>query len=204
MRVPRRAVLAAALAAAVFTPSATAQLARLYVGASPTNLLADFSQVFWASGSTPGTFFFLAPFGTTSAKRFEFGMFEWTSDAMMNAWYPAGWRTARFTFTQWTYLPGAPCASMPNATLPVVHGGIDSTYDYGPPLYTGPIVGLNMPLPGWVLGNASVPYVDGNSSAAYPERFALFLEDYFGNSLTACVGSTPVDWVAVEVQLSVL
>ncbi len=202
MRKQFRFATAAATALLLCSP-AEAQPTRLNFAGQPTNLLADFSQLFWAPSST-GSFFLLAPFGGTTAQRYPFGMFRWNGHPMMQAWFPGGWWEVRFSFPQWAYLAGAPCAMQAPPHLPTVHGGIDSTYDYGPPLFTGPITGIHQPLPGWVLGTSSVPWVGGNSATAIDETFALFLEDYFLTSLTACTGGTPVDWVAVEVNLSLI
>jgi len=196
---------AALFTAVVLGSPLSAQLTRLQFGGLPTNLHADFSQVFLAPGTTPGSFFFLAPFSGTPAGRFEFSMFNWDGHPMMQSVYPGGWYEARFQFPQWAYLSNAPCGLQPAVGNLLPHGGIDSTYDYGPPLFTGPVRATHQPLPGWVLGDVGVPGgVSGNPFTAANETFALFLTDYWNDSLNACAGGTPVSWVGVEVQLSLV
>ena len=196
--------LLASLALTWMALSAPAQSTRLSVGPVPTNLRADWSQVFWAPTSAPDEFLLLAAFSGSPSDRFPFHMLEWDGHIFMQAWYPNGWFEVRFAFPEWAYLSNAPCAVQPPPHLPVAHAGIDSIYDYGPPLYTGPILGINQPLPGWARGDASVPYVGGHPSDPTSETFALFVTDYPGTMLNACTNGAPISWVAVRVRMTLV
>jgi hypothetical protein len=199
---PMRIGFAAVLASLCAT--APAQLSQVRFGGLPTNLFADFARAPLVAGSVPDEFFVLAPFPGNPATQFQFGMFLWDSHPGMQLVYPGGWYEVQFHFVQWAYLSTAPCGLQPAPGQTIPHGGIDSTYDYGPPLYTGPVLGVNAPLPRWVLGNVAVPLLRGNPSTLAFETFALFLEDYFHAPLNACIGGTPVTWVAVQIRFNLV
>lgn len=195
----RTACLGAALAGSV-----AAQLPQVFLGNTPTNLHADFGGVFWAPGTAPGEFYVLARFANTPPDLFAFDAFGWISHPVMQTYHPGGWIEVQFHFPEWAYLSGGPCALQPAAGNVVPHGGIDSTTDFGPPLATGPVTGVHVPLPGWVHGTSS-RFVGGHpTTAVFGETFALFLRDYFGNPLTACQGGAPVDWVAVRIRIALV
>ncbi len=185
--------------------SLSAQFTRLTFGAAPTNLRADLAQVIVSPAAAPGELYLLAPFGGQPAQRFPFTMFWWNAHPWMDYQFPGGWWEVRFSFVQWAYLSAGPCGLQPAPGAVVPHGGIDSLYDYGPPLFTGPALGVNTPLPGWVLGDAAVPRVAGLPFlTTIEETFALFLEDYWHTPLNACTTGTPVEWVAVHVRLDLV
>ena len=187
------------------TLSTPAQSTRIHVGGLPTNLSADWSRLFWSPGPAAEEFYLLAPFSGAPAGSFVFDMFGWDAHPMMQPWFPNGWFEVRFAFPEWAYLSNAPCGLQPAPNLSVPHGGIESTYGYGGPLLTGPVVGIHQPLPGWVLGNAGRSWISGHcTNVFFPETFGLWLTDFFGNSLTGCVAGTPVSWVAVRVRLSLV
>ena len=191
----------AALFVALTGLPAEAQMARVQVGGLPTNLKADWSQVFWAPASVPGEFYLLASFSGAPAGSFVFEMFDWDSHPEMFGQFPGGWYEVGFSFPEWAYQSNLPCGMQGASMSAVPHGGIQSTFGYGGPLQTGPALGVNDPLPGWVRGDAGTA-VSGHPTGAFDETFGLWLTDFFGNSLTGCVGGTPVNWVVVRVQLS--
>lgn len=192
-----------AIAAALLVASSPAQMTRLHFAGLPTNLNADFQQVLWAPGSLPGEFYVLAPFGGAPASLFPFAMFAWNHHPLMQALYPGGWYEVQFHFPAWAYLSSAPCAQQPAPGQLLPHGGIDTTYDYGPSLFTGPLA-VNFPLPGWTFGTHAIPRVGGLATTMQDESFQLVLRQYFGASLNACTGGTPVDWVAVQIRFDLV
>ncbi|MEC7583185.1 MAG: hypothetical protein VYE77_02615 [Planctomycetota bacterium] len=197
-------VLRSALAVSAlfaFSVPAVAQLTRIQVGGLPTNLKADWSEVFWAPANAPGEFYLLAPFSGAPAGSFVFDMFDWDSHPEMFGQFPGGWYEVGFSFPEWAYLSNDPCGMSAAPGFDVPHGGIESTFGYGGSLQTGPALAVNFPLPGWVLGDAGRS-ISGHPTGVFDETFGLWLSDFFGNSLTGCISGTPVSWVVVRVQLS--
>jgi len=192
-----------AVVVALLLGSVPAQAQRLHFAGLPTNLSADFQQILWAPGNVPGEFYLLAPFGGPPTSLYTFSMFNWNFHALMQALYPGGWYEVQFHFPTWAYLSSAPCAQQPAPGHSLPHGGIDTSYDYGPSLFTGPLA-VNFPLPGWTFGTHSNPRVGGQPTTMIDETFVLLLREYMGASLNACTGGTPVDWVAVQIRFDLV
>ena len=197
--------LSTAVLSLLLAEAAPAQLARVNFAGLPTNLLADFGQFLWVPGNAPDEFLVLAPFGGTPAQQFPFTGFLWNPHAMMQLQFPGGWFEVQFQFPLWAYLSSAPCAQQPAPGNTLPHGGINSTWDYGPPLFTGPVLSVDAPLPGWVMGSQGVFLLRGPTGPTLQnETFALYLRDYDFHQLNGCVGSTPMDWVAVYIRFALV
>ncbi len=179
---------AATLALALTTAALPAQPSRVFLGPTPTNMHADWSQIATAPDpSLPNTFVAVMPLSQISSWAF------WESDMSMTfAYGPGNWQQLTLTAVDWAYVTATPCAHQPAPGASAPLSLLTTDYDFGP--YSGqPGTPLFTDASYFVGGPQS--FVSGLGNTFSFERWQLRTRGFFTTDLwNACpppVGVTP-------------
>ena len=177
-----------------------AQSARVIVGGSPTNMIADWGQVV-AVPDGGNSFLLLAPLSSLPTWA------EWEPDLFMDSQFGSGnWSRLRLAATEWAYLSADPCAHQPAAGAVAPLSLLTSSYDFG--AYTG-VAGTALFPDATLFPGAQNSFVEGLPGWTF-ERWQLRTRGFFLSDLwNACPASSTVTpnftgFVAVRFVFSVL
>jgi len=195
------------LCAAALAATAGAQHQRVTLNGTPTNLLADWSNVFFLTSSVgPNGFHVILPLAEVRGG--SGGPFVFEGDARMDALYGAGaWSRCTMRAEEWWYLSSDRCLHRPAPGAAAPESLLTTDFDYG--TYTG-IGGRRATIYYWwmsfrglsdpqaVISGARV----GGLGPAANERWQLRVHGSSpSNSWNACPGGAPTPtapgWIAV-------
>lgn len=192
----KKAIMLPLLLASTLATPAAAQLQRVYVGPTPTNVQVDWSLgVAVPDATLPDTFLLLLPIGQLDQWA------RWDPDAAVDSFFGAGnWLRCRMTAVQWAYLSPDTCAHQPAAGNAAPLSLLTTSYDFG--AYWGsPGTPL---LPGATLFNQNmISTIDGSSHPWIPEWWQLRSSAFFFEPWNACPNGLPyapnfTGWLAVR------
>lgn len=201
-----RKLLTTILLTALATP-ASAQLQRVFINGTPSNLHADWTGVsVVAYPFAPDTFLALMPLSSLS------GWLSFESSLSMDFSYGQGnWLRCRMTATDWAYLSPDPCAHLPGNNGGVAYALplslLTSNYDNG--AYVGSVGAPHMPVAGATLFSAlPTSIVQGLGNHWAFETWELRTRGFWPNDLwNGCAGSPNVTpnfsgWLVARFQFT--
>lgn len=201
-----RTLISPLLLAALAAP-ASAQLQRVIVNGTPSNLHADWTGVTVVPDAfAPNTFVALMPLESLSDwLSFESGL------SMDFSFGQGNWLRCRMTATDWAYLSPNACAHVPGNSGGVVHSAplslLTSNFDSG--AYVGSVGAPHTPVPGATLfGQSPTSFVQGLGNHWAFESWQLRTRGFLPNELwNGCPGSANVTpnftgWIAARFEFT--